>query len=41
VGRVAVDTLLAMAAGTESASRDVLRATSIVVRESTTPASDA
>ncbi len=38
MGRVAVETVLTMAAGTEPASRYVQLATSLVVRESTAPA---
>ncbi|MBB2921810.1 LacI family DNA-binding transcriptional regulator [Cellulomonas cellasea] len=41
MGRVAVETVLAMAAGTAPASRYVQLATSLVVRESTAPAPDA
>lgn len=40
MGRMAVETVLAMAAGVEPASRYVQLATSLVVRESTGPASD-
>jgi LacI family transcriptional regulator len=41
MGRVAVETVLTMAAGTEPASRYVQLATSLVVRESTGPAPEA